>query len=83
MTTTIPAEELRLLARRNRTLEEVVRDGIKKGRHFGHIESALIREDREGRLSPDGRSLAERRADLHNLLEAMTQALIDRLGELK
>lgn len=81
MNTTASAEELRLLARRNRNVEEVVRDAIRKARHFQRVEDAIIREDREGNLTP-GRSLAERRADLHNLLEAMTQALIERLKEL-
>lgn len=78
----VSAEELRLLARRNATPEEVVRDAVRKGRHYQRVEDTMLRDDREGRPSTDGRSLAERRADLHGLLEQMTVALIVRLGEL-
>jgi hypothetical protein len=79
----VSTEELRLLAHRNATPEEVVRDAVRKGRHYQRVEETMLRNDREGRPSTDGRSLAERRAALHDLLEQMTVALIARLGELR
>ena len=82
MITTVSTDELRQLARRNATPEDVIRDAVRKGRHYQRVEDAMLRDDREGRPSTDGRSLAERRAALHELLEQMTVALIARLQEL-